>query len=81
LFHHTLADCQANAAARILVTAVQALKESEDSIRVLGLDPDPIVSHGERTPSIAHVGCNMDPRNLCTSVFYGVADQVLEQLG
>ena len=60
---------------------MQALEESENLLRILRFDPNPIISHGEYAPAVPLVCSDVDTRNLLTAILDGVANQVLKQLG
>ena len=45
--HYSLADCQSNSCAAILVMPVQSLEDFEDPVKILRIDPNSLVSHGE----------------------------------
>src|SRR5580698_640746 len=81
LLHDTLANRQSNAAARVLITAVQALEESENPLRILRLDSDPIVNHGKYPPAVLLDCSDLDTRSLLAAILDGVANQILEDLG
>jgi hypothetical protein len=76
--HDPLADRQADARARVFIPGVQALEDHEQPLRVLGIDPDPVVLDGEdpRTPVVPRR--HVDPRGLAAAELDRVRDQVLE---
>jgi len=46
-FHDLLAEGQADAGAGVLFPTVQALEDDENSLRILGVDANAVVAHGE----------------------------------
>ena len=76
-----LADGQPDARARILLAAVQALKDQEDAILVLCVDADAVVADG-KVPQVAFtLGVDVDFWRRRAAKLQGVADQVLKNLG
>ena len=75
-----LADRQADAAARVLVAAVQALEDAEDALGVARVDPDAVVGHPEQPGVALALGGHLDARRVFGPELDPVADQVLEQL-
>ena len=60
---------------------MQALENPEDLLLILGVDADAVVTHGEYPMSGLLIDPNMhDGRPFRAAVFYGVANEVLEQL-
>jgi hypothetical protein len=45
--HDLLADCQANARAGIFLTAMQALENNEDPVKILLVDANAVIAHAE----------------------------------
>jgi hypothetical protein len=76
----SLADRQPDAASWIRIAPVKALEHGEYAIRVLRIDPDPVVGDAELpVPAIAHGG-HLDARQTVFDELDAVRDQVLEQL-
>ena len=80
LLHHALTDRQSDAASRVLISAVQAVEEPENLVRILLFNANPVIGDREQIPAFLLIGCNMDTRRLLTVVLNRVADQVLKKL-
>ena len=59
-----LADGHADAGARILLPGVEALENNEDTLRVLRVDADAVVPHGEQPLAVPLLGPDVDLRGL-----------------
>src|SRR6185295_3578461 len=75
-----LADGEADAGAGVLLTGVQALKQHEYFLEVLGLDADPVVPDEEVTFLAVRLGADLDLDGRRAAILDGVAHQVLKQL-
>src|SRR5690348_17086484 len=78
-FHNALANGQSYPCTRIRL-AVEALENSEDLRAVLRLNADAVVFHAEQPSGVASGGGHVDPWGIRPPVFYGIADQVLQEL-
>src|SRR6185295_4331385 len=78
--HDLLADRQPDAVALILAPGVEALKDPEDALEVLRLDPDAVVLHREAPRLAFPHGGDVDLRGLGPAELDRIGDQVLEEL-
>ncbi len=77
-----LAERQADAGARILVSPVKPLEHLKDPLEVFRVDPDPVVEDAKRPVAILVVGRDTDDRSIARSPELDrVANQVLKHLG
>ena len=79
-FHNLLADGQSDARARIPLPPMQTLKHPEDSLDVVGLNADTVVSHAKGPFQVVRRGGYVDSRRHLFAEFDSVADQVLDEL-
>src|SRR4030042_3745098 len=78
--HEALAECQADACARILVSGVQCLKDDEDAFVVLGVYANAVVPNGEDPLVVLSFGADVNNGRRLSSELDGVAHQVLQDL-
>src|ERR1035437_893477 len=76
----SLADCQADAAARIFLPRVQTTEYHEYLLSVLGRNADPVVAYEQSPLSVATLGAKLDPRRFLAMELHRVADEVLVEL-
>ena len=67
-------QCQANAGARILTSGVQALKDLEDTRRILWGDTKAVVAYSDPPHAIAMLDPNMDGWGLVAPEFKRVTE-------
>src|SRR4030042_3687850 len=71
--HDALAECQADACARILVSGVQCLKDDEDAFIVLGVHANAVVPAGADPLVVLSFGADVHSRRRRASELDGVA--------
>src|SRR5512137_3150919 len=77
---NALAERQAYAGSKIAPAGVQPLKDVEDAVEILRLNPDAIVPDGEKPILLPFLDANMDFWRPFTSELNRVADEVLKHL-
>src|SRR5512132_1609815 len=78
--HNFLADGQTDAGSGIFVPRVEPLKNDEDPIGILWIDPDAMITHGKYPFACRALRGDMNARRLFATEFDGVAQQILKQL-
>src|ERR1035441_1380499 len=71
-----LADGQADARARIDLAGMQPLEDLEYPVKILRLDANPIIAHGEYPAPILLLSADMDARRRLAVKLEGVANEV-----
>src|SRR5271166_1059704 len=80
-FHNLFADRQANAGARILLTAVQALENNENPVKILRGYANAVIAYAELPGTMLPYCGNMNAgRFLPPPELDGIAEQILEKL-
>ncbi len=75
-----LAHREPNARAFVLIARVQALKNDENTIVILGVDTDAVVVHRKLPESPLSIDVDVNPGCIGATKLQGVADQIGEQL-
>jgi hypothetical protein len=73
-FYNPFTNGKADARSRIFFPAVQTLKNHENSVAILPLDPDAVVGHGKPPAIIDADRADMDGRGFFAPEFNGIAD-------
>ena len=76
-----LADRQANARARVVGPAMEALEDDKDALPVLRVDANPIVPHRKAPRLALPRGRDVHTGRLRPTELEGVAQEILEELG
>lgn len=74
-----LGDCQSDAAARIFLLAMQALKDYEYPFGILGIDPNPVIPDGKEVFIAFLSGGYMNTGCFTATKLYGVINKVLKE--
>src|SRR5207302_5554558 len=80
-FHHLLADRESDPRPGVLIPSVQALKDHEDSFKILRFNADAVVADGEDQVLALSAGRHVDARGLLASELDRIADKILKKLG
>src|SRR6185437_8205748 len=75
-----LADREPNSGAGVLLSGVQALEDHEDTVGVLGVDPDSVVPDGDSPPRADALRRNADADGYLVTELERIADEVLKKL-
>src|SRR5208337_568537 len=79
--HNLFADRQANARAGIFLTAMQALKNNENPVKILRSDADAVIAYAELPSTVLPSSGNVNAwRFLRPPELDGIAEQILEKL-
>jgi len=77
--HNLAANGQAHSASGVPIPRLQALENSEDLLRILGLDSDTVVRYREEPLTAGPLCGDVYVGSLLASVLDGVDQQILEQ--
>jgi hypothetical protein len=80
LFDDAPADCQPEACPLVFVAPMQALKDLENALAVLGLDADAVVANRYEVVVAIAAGRDVDARGGVAAELYGVRQKVLQEL-
>ena len=75
------ADRESDPRPGVLIPSVQALKDHEDSFKILRFNADAVVADGEDQVLALSAGRHVDARGLLASELDRIADKILKKLG